>query len=113
MGHSKEVKSGQVTSEYYIEGAIMDFLRDGYESRFLGKWDFVARQYPASPPKPCQYGESMDLFGYRYVKGFPNAISKYLVIELKKWKNDIIERNYILVERPAKNKKWDNLRILS
>ena len=25
----------------------------------------------------------MDLFGYRYVEGFPTAVSKYLVIELK------------------------------
>lgn len=75
--------NGHVSSEYYIEGAIMDLLRDAKGSKTLGKWDFIGRQYPASPPKPSEYEETMDLFGYRYVPGFPNAISKYLVIELK------------------------------
>lgn len=60
----------------------MDLLRN-YESKFLGKWDFIGRQFPASPPKPSEYKESMDLFGYRYVSGFPGAVSKYLIIELK------------------------------
>lgn len=72
----------RVASEYYIEGAIMDLLRM-HSSDYIGKWDFIGRQYPASPPKPSEYVESMDLFGYRYVKGFPGAISKYIVIELK------------------------------
>lgn len=71
-----------ISSEYYIEGAIMDLLRN-FESDYVGKWDFIGRQYPASPPKPSEYEESMDLFGYRYVPGFPRAVSKYAVIELK------------------------------
>lgn len=76
---------GNVKSEYYIEGAIMDLLRK-YNSEYIGEWDFIARQYPASPPKPSEYKNTMDLFGYRYVKGFSSAISKYLVIELKSGK---------------------------
>lgn len=71
-----------VSSEYFIEGSIMDLLRRG-ESEYIGRWDFIGRQYPASPPKPSEYEESMDLFGYRYVPDFPGAISKYMVIELK------------------------------
>ena len=82
---------GEVRSEYYLEGAIMDLLRNSFKSKYLGKWDFIARQYPASPPKPSEYMETMDLFGYRYVDGFPNAISKYLIIELKR--GEIIEDN--------------------
>lgn len=83
LQYKNNKNNGNVSSEYYIEGAIMDLLRDGKGSEILGKWDFIGRQYPASPPKPSQYEETMDLFGYRYVPGFPNAISKYLVIELK------------------------------
>lgn len=79
----KHKRNRHVSSEYYIEGAIMDLLRDENGSKTLGKWDFIGRQYPASPPKPSEYEETMDLFGYRYVPKFPNAISKYLVIELK------------------------------
>lgn len=78
----KKKTNGNVTSEYYLEGAIMDLLRD-YDSPTLGHWDFIGRQYPASPPKPSEYEEAMDLFGYRYVPGFSTAVSKYLVIELK------------------------------
>ena len=81
-----------VSSEYYIEGAIMDLIRDERGSKTLGKWDFIGRQYPASPPKPSEYEETMDLFGYRYVPGFPNAISKYLVIELK---SGIISKEHV------------------
>ena len=86
-----ENNKGEVTSEYYLEGAIMDLLRNGFKSKYLGEWDFIARQYPASPPKPSEYMETMDLFGYRYVDGFPNAISKYLIIEFKR--GEIIEDN--------------------
>ena len=78
-----EIKNVQkVRSEYFLEGAVMDLLRSG-KSKNIGEWDFIGRQYPASPPKPREYVESMDLFGYRYVRGFPGAISKYIVIELK------------------------------
>lgn len=83
FNHIQYKNNGNVASEYYIEGAIMDLLRNGYVSEYIGRWDFIGRQYPASPPKPSEYEEAMDLFGYRYVPGFPNAISKYLVIELK------------------------------
>lgn len=147
----------KASSEYYIEGAIMDLLRRG-ESKHIGRWDFIGRQYPASPAKPSEYVESMDLFGYRYVPNFSGAISKYIVIELKTgtinrehvqqtmkyvdWISreytkgdysmieaytigfdveedieeqivDIIERNYIIENRPVENKKWQKLRVLS
>lgn len=153
----KYTSHGFVSSEYYIEGATMELLRN-YTSEILGKWDFIGRQYPASPPKPSQYKEAMDLFGYRYVPKFQGAVSKYLVIEVKvgtinkenveqtmkyvDWISreyahgdysmvqaytigfdkeqgieseiqDIIERNYITDGRPVKNKKWQDLRILS
>ena len=145
----KYTSHGFVSSEYYIEGATMELLRN-YTSEILGKWDFIGRQYPASPPKPSQYKEAMDLFGYRYVPKFQGAVSKYLVIEVKVGTinkenveqtmeyahgdysmvqaytigfdkeqgieseiQDIIERNYITDGRPVKNKKWQDLRILS
>lgn len=82
FNYIKYTPKGCVTSEYYLEGAIMDLLRTSASS-IIGRWDFIGRQYPASPPKPSEYEETMDLFGYRYVPGFNNAVSKYLVIELK------------------------------
>ncbi|OON87444.1 hypothetical protein BXO88_03995 [Oribacterium sp. C9] len=73
----------KVSSEYYIEGAVMDLLRKIDFEYIGGHWDCICRQYPASPAKPSEYKETMDLFGYRYIKGFSGAISKYLIIELK------------------------------
>lgn len=49
----------------------------------FGTWDYVSHQVAASPFKPIDYMDKMDVFGYRYIKGF-KTISKYLVIEIKK-----------------------------
>ena len=37
----------------------------------------------ASPFKPIDYMDKMDIFGYRYIPGYP-TISRYLVIEIKR-----------------------------
>lgn len=51
--------------------------------RIFGNWDYLSHQVPASPFKPIDYMDRMDVFGYRYIKGY-KTISKYLVVELKK-----------------------------
>lgn len=73
----------RIESESYVEGLILDYVKK--DNKHLGKWDFMARQYPASPFKPPEYIDNMDLFGYRYVKGYESdkIISKYIVIEIK------------------------------
>ena len=50
----------------------------------FGKWDYISHQVIASPFKPLEYVDKMDMFGYRYIPGFRGTISKYLIIELKK-----------------------------
>lgn len=37
----------------------------------------------ASPFKPVDYMDKMDIFGYRYIEGF-DTISKYIIVEIKK-----------------------------
>lgn len=73
----------RVSSETYIEGLILDYVKR--DNRLLGYWDFISRQYPASPAKPSEYVDCMDIFGYRYIKGYEKdgVISKYVVMELK------------------------------
>lgn len=51
--------------------------------RIFGNWDYLSHQVPASPFKPIDYMDRMDVFGYRYIKEY-KTISKYLVVELKK-----------------------------
>lgn len=72
-----------ISSETYIEGLILDYVKR--KNRLLGYWDFISRQYPASPAKPSEYVDYMDIFGYRYVEGYEKEeiISKYVVMELK------------------------------
>ena len=50
----------------------------------FGDWDYLSHQVIASPFKPIDYMDKMDIFGYRYIPNYPGTISKYLVIELKK-----------------------------
>lgn len=78
----------RVSSEFYVEGLVLDYVKT--QNRLLGYWDFMSRQYPASPNKPAEYADNMDLFGYRYVQGYRNEriISKYIVIEVKSQKAD-------------------------
>lgn len=73
----------RIKSETYIEGMILDYVKR--ENRLLGYWDFISRQFPASPAKPTEYVDFMDVFGYRYVKGYEKdgIISKYVIMELK------------------------------
>lgn len=73
----------KISSETYVEGLILDYTKR--QNRLLGYWDFISRQYPASPAKPSEYVDFMDLFGYRYVHDYvkDGIISKYIVIEVK------------------------------
>lgn len=73
----------RIRSETYLEGLILDYVKRNNST--IGHWDFLSRQFPASPCKPPKYAYNMDLYGYRYVKGFEQdkIISKYVIIELK------------------------------
>lgn len=72
-----------IKSEYYVEGMILEYVKK--DNGLLGYYDFMSRQYVASPNKPAEYAEFMDMFGYKYVKGYKNdgIISKYSIIEVK------------------------------
>ncbi|MDD2326314.1 MAG: hypothetical protein PHW63_10000 [Alphaproteobacteria bacterium] len=50
----------------------------------FGAWDYISHQVIASPFKPIDYMDKMDIFGYRYITNHTPTISKYLVIEVKK-----------------------------
>lgn len=72
----------KIKHEMAIEAALCSILGKDNNTVF-GKWDYVSHQVAASPFKPVDYMDKMDIFGYRYIKGY-KTISKYLVIELKK-----------------------------
>jgi hypothetical protein len=75
-------KDKNIKHEMAIEAALCDVLGKDNDTLF-GKWDYISHQVAASPFKPIDYMDKMDIFGYRYIDGF-DTISKYLVIEIKK-----------------------------
>jgi len=77
-----------VKNEMAIECLIVDQLARHQKSP-LGDWDYVTHQVCASPFKPIDYMDKIDVFGYRYLSdGKTKVISKFLIIELKKGSAD-------------------------
>lgn len=74
--------NGSISQESTIEACVIDALMKGKVEKF-GRWDYVTHQLCASPFKPIDYMDRIDVFAYRTIPG-TRAISKFLVIELKK-----------------------------
>lgn len=72
--------------EMAIEAGVLHQLatKDPDTCAVLGNWDYLSHQVPASPFKPIDYMDKMDLFGYSYVPGFRPTKSRFLVGEIKK-----------------------------
>jgi hypothetical protein len=72
--------------EMAIEAGIIHQLsvRNNHTSDIFGEWDYVSHQVVASPFKPVDYMDKMDLFGYAYVPGFRPTRSRFLVCEIKR-----------------------------
>lgn len=87
---------GSLGSEAALEAALIHQLRTGDPETIatFGEWDYVSHQVPASPFKPVDYMDRMDLFGYRWIRGYKPIVEKYLVAELKKGdlrKEDVLQ----------------------
>ncbi|WYJ75697.1 hypothetical protein DOK78_000273 [Enterococcus sp. DIV2402] len=67
--------------EMGLESALISYLMKNEEP--FGRWDYLSHQVVASPFKPIDYMDKMDIFGYRKVPKY-STISKYLVMELKR-----------------------------
>ena len=79
----------KVKHEYALEANVVyDLIHDRISH--LGHWDYVARQVIASPFKPIDYIDKIDVFANKYldVSG-TKIVSNYLVTELKKDKASI------------------------
>ncbi len=77
---------GSLRDEMLLEVGLLHQLRieNQATSRMFGKWNYLSHQVNASPFKPIQYMDRIDVFGYRYIEDYEPIIEKYLVIELKK-----------------------------
>ncbi len=61
--------------------------RDPQVTSILGDWDYLANQVPASPQKPVEFMDRMDLFGLIYRRFQPSITAttvRYKIVEIKK-----------------------------
>ncbi|WP_235846943.1 hypothetical protein [Neobacillus soli] len=72
----------KIRHEMAIEAGVVDYIKNTSDGVF-GKWDYLSHQVVASPFKPVDYMDKMDVFGYRFIPSY-STISKYLTIEIKK-----------------------------
>ena len=77
---------GSLKHEMAIEAALLFQLTSNYQPTIdvFGNWDYLAHQVIASPFKPIDYMDKMDVFGYKFIQNQNPTISHYLVIEIKK-----------------------------
>jgi hypothetical protein len=96
-------EGNRLKHEMAIEAAILSQLSEAHKStvQIFGTWDYLSHQVIASPFKPIDYMDKMDIFGYSYVSGFPPTKSRFLVIEVKK--DDALEDD---VEQLLKYVDW-------
>lgn len=72
----------KLTNEMVLEVSTLKEISTNPNTIF-GHWDYLSHQVCASPFKPVDYMEKIDIYGYRKVKN-STAISKFLVMEIKK-----------------------------
>ena len=73
--------NNNIKHEMALESGLILELSNN-DSTILGHWDYLSHQVEASPFKPIDYMDKIDVFGYRFLKG-TSIISKYLIVENK------------------------------
>lgn len=81
-----KLKNSELAHEMALEATLVDLLAQGKLEKELGVWDYISHQVVASPFKPIDYMDKMDIFGYSYLSAYreQKTIGEFKVIELKK-----------------------------
>lgn len=79
-------QDNSVRHEMAVEAALLYQLssQDGPTLDVFGQWDYLSHQVIASPFKPVDYMDKMDIFGYKYINDQKPTISNFLVVEIKR-----------------------------
>ncbi len=78
--------AAKLKHEMAIEAGILFQLsnKEKETTEIFGQWDYISHQVIASPFKPVDYMDKMDIFGYSFIPEYNPTKSKFLVMELKK-----------------------------
>ena len=79
-------EKGSLRHEMAIEASLIYQITNNLENalNIFGSWNYITHQVIASPFKPVDYMDKMDVFGYKYIQDQKPTISDYLVVEIKK-----------------------------
>lgn len=99
ISNCKDKINNHLKHEMALEASLCEILSTENRKPF-GKWDYISHQVAASPFKPIDYMDKMDIFGYRYIAGY-DIKSKYMIAELKKG-----EATVEIVEQIMKYVDW-------
>lgn len=88
------VRGERLGHEMALEAATIEALAQD-RLPILGHWDYISHQVIASPFKPIDYMDKIDVFASRYLPG-TTIPCKYLVAELKKDEADITTIDQVL-----------------
>lgn len=71
--------------EMALEAALLFQLanKDSPTLNVFGEWNYITHQVIASPFKPIDYMDKMDVFGYSFISGFKTK-SQFFIAEVKK-----------------------------
>ncbi len=77
---------GSIRHEMAIEASLIYQITNNLQNtiNIFDYWDYITHQVIASPFKPVDYMDKMDVFGYKYIQNQKPTISDYLVVEIKK-----------------------------
>lgn len=84
---SRRQPDGSSSAEMLVEAGLLEQLTQASPEaeQVFGHWDYLSHQVAASPLKPVQYMDFIDVFGYRWIPDIPDkVINKYLIVEIKK-----------------------------
>ncbi|KAB7788816.1 hypothetical protein [Bifidobacterium cebidarum] len=83
---SRRLSNGSSKVEMLVEAGLLEQLTRSNPSaeKIFGHWDYLSHQVAASPLKPIQYMDFIDVFGYKWIPDIPDrVISQYLIVEIK------------------------------
>ena len=83
---SSRKRNGALTSEMLLEVGLLYQLanHDEQTEAVFGVWDYLSHQVAASPMKPVQWVDRIDIFAFRYIYGHAPIVESYGIVELKK-----------------------------
>jgi len=84
-------RDGSVGHEALVHSWLASALAQRQEQavKIFGNWDYVTNQYPASPQKPVQWMDKIDIFGYVEKKlsdEVTPTVVRYKIVESKRGK---------------------------